>query len=97
MFEKLVLDWAKERGILEQSSAEKQLAKLNEEFVELALAIAKYDYAEIKDAIGDMQVVLAIIAHMKFTNLAECQITAWDSIKDRKGVMVDGIFVKENS
>ena len=49
----------------------------------------------IKDDIGDMVVVLTIIAKQSGTTLQECLAHAYNDIKDRKGRMVDGVFVKE--
>jgi hypothetical protein len=39
-------------------------------------------------------VVLTILAAQKGFNIEECIAHAWSQIKDRKGRMVDGIFVK---
>jgi NTP pyrophosphatase (non-canonical NTP hydrolase) len=65
-----------------------------EEAGELAAAIARQDEDEFQDAIGDMFVVLTILAAQKGFNIEECIAHAWSQIKDRKGRMVDGIFVK---
>ena len=42
-----------------------------------------------------MIVVLINIAERNKVTLEECLLKAWDDIKDRKGKMVDGIFIKE--
>ena len=42
-----------------------------------------------------MLVVLINIAERNGLTIEECLEKAWDDIKDRKGVMVDGVFVKE--
>ena len=42
-----------------------------------------------------MIVVLINIAERNDLSITECVRTAWDDIKDRKGKMVDGVFVKE--
>ena len=39
-------------------------------------------------------VMLNIISRNK-VSLEECLAKAWEDIKDRKGRMIDGIFVKE--
>jgi NTP pyrophosphatase (non-canonical NTP hydrolase) len=49
----------------------------------------------VADDIGDMVVVLLNIAERNNLSLEECLSRAWDDIKDRKGKMVDGIFIKE--
>lgn len=93
--EALVLDWAKARNILAQSSSKDQAVKLLEEYHELREAIATNDLEGIKDAIGDMMVVQTIIAKFNNLSLRECFNHAYQQIKDRKGKMVDGVFVKE--
>lgn len=90
-----VVGWAKDRNLIEGSSPARQLLKLMEEVGELASAIAKGDVAKTKDGIGDSAVVLAIIAAQIGSGLDECQELAWNEIKDRKGRMIEGVFVKE--
>jgi NTP pyrophosphatase (non-canonical NTP hydrolase) len=93
-FNDKVLHWAKERGIMDNSSAIVQFAKLISEVGELADNIAKG--RDIRDDIGDCMVVLAIIAGFNNTTLNECAGIAWNDIKDRKGYLnSDGIFIKE--
>ena len=87
--------WARDRNLIEGSNPTKQLEKLNEEVGELYDGIAKDCKAEIRDAIGDVCVVLAIIAAQSGLSFEDCLESAWDEIKDRRGKMVDGIFVKE--
>ena len=50
---------------------------------------------DIKDDIGDCLVILINIAARNKTNLQECLEVAYNDIKDRKGRMIDGIFVKD--
>ena len=47
------------------------------------------------DSIGDAFVVLTILAAQKNLEIEECIAHAWDAIKDRKGRMVDGVFIKD--
>jgi hypothetical protein len=49
----------------------------------------------MKDDIGDIMVVLINIMERNGYSMMDCLETAWIDIKDRKGKMVDGIFVKE--
>jgi NTP pyrophosphatase (non-canonical NTP hydrolase) len=88
--------WARDRNLIEGSTPAKQLMKLGEEVDELYLGVQNDCNAEIRDAIGDVCVVLAIIATQTGLSFEDCLESAWDEIKDRRGKMVDGIFVKES-
>ena len=50
---------------------------------------------KVTDDIGDIMVVATIIATQEELTVAECLECAYDDIKDRKGEMRSGIFVKE--
>jgi len=93
----LIRQWAQDRNLIAGSDLKSQFVKLIEEAGELANAIAKHDYAEFADAIGDMVVVLTIMAAQNGMQIEDCIDGAWQEIKDRKGKMVDGIFHKEAS
>ena len=58
----LIVEWAKQRNIHLPECAPKQRLKLIEECGELASAILKNDVEKQKDAIGDVFVVLVILA-----------------------------------
>ena len=96
-----IAKWAEDRNLIDGSTPRAQLGKLQEEVDELSEGIHEMEvetcvwYAAMQDAIGDCAVVLAIIAEQIGTTLTECQELAWQEIKDRKGKMVDGVFVKE--
>lgn len=90
-----VLDWADEKGILKNGTKLKQGLKTLSEVEELLTAIADSDAYEIKDAIGDIVVTLIIQADMNGLTLTECVESAYNVIKNRKGQMVNGTFVKE--
>ena len=51
---------------------------------------------DIRDDLGDMLVVMLNIMKRNNYSINECLQIAYDDIKDRKGKMVDGIFVKES-
>lgn len=90
----LVLAWAEEKGLLKQSNYEAQLEKLKEEFTELYTAPNKVG---VIDGIGDMMIVLTLMAYFQGTSLDICYRKAYWVIKDRKGKIVDGKFVKDDS
>ena len=87
--------WAHDRNLIKGSGVKSQFVKLMEESGELAQAIAKQKDDEFADALGDMFVVMTILADQKGLQIEECIAGAWNEIKDRKGRMVDGVFVKE--
>jgi NTP pyrophosphatase (non-canonical NTP hydrolase) len=65
-----------------------------EEGGELGRAILKNDNDEFIDAIGDMVVVLTNLAHLGGTTIEACIDSAYNEIKNRKGKMSNGTFVK---
>lgn len=93
--EDLVVSWAEDRGILDQGTIEGQLCKLQEEVNELKEAYDKDDRTEYADAIGDCAVVLVILAEMYGLDYRDCLSSAYSVIAQRKGRMIDGVFVKD--
>jgi len=91
--EKKVIKWAEERNLIKGSNPESQMMKLIEEVGELASDISKR--RDVKDSIGDSLVVLTLIARQFGTNLEDCYSLAYNEIKDRKGRMRGGVFIKE--
>lgn len=91
----LIEQWARDRNLIDGSTNQAQMVKLAEEVGELAGGIARQDRNIIRDSIGDVAVVLTIIAAQNDLTIQECVQAAYGEIKDRKGRMVDGVFVKE--
>jgi len=91
----LIRTWAKEKGIFDKGSVEKQFIKLVEEVGELAHSIDRANPVEFKDAIGDCVVVLTSLAHLGSVSIEECIQSAYDEIKNRKGKMLNGTFIKD--
>jgi NTP pyrophosphatase (non-canonical NTP hydrolase) len=90
-----VLEWAKERDLLHNDNHTKQFMKLVEEVGELSNAILKDDKAEQIDALGDIQVVLIILAEQLGFDLDTCLESAYNEIKNRKGKTINGSFIKD--
>lgn len=88
--------WAAARNLIEGSTTDKQFLKLAEEVGEIAHGLARNDQDEVKDGIGDVIVVLTILAAQRGLMVEDCIEAAWQEIKDRKGCMIDGVFVKES-
>lgn len=95
--QKLVLEWALDRGILQFGTLKGQGEKLVEEAHEtLELGILAENDDEITDGIGDTMVMCIIICAMKGIDPLDCLAWSWGVIKDRKGKMgEDGKFHKE--
>ncbi len=90
----LIRDWADERGLYDKGDTKTQFCKLMEEAGELGRAILKDNQVEFVDAIGDMVVVLTNLACLGGTSIETCIDSAYDEIKNRKGKMKNGTFVK---
>ena len=101
-----ITQWGKDRNIFEFSTPIKQLHKTQEELNETMQALvqfadAKTDKAkqdaleEVVDGIGDMGVTLLMLCHKMDVDFIECLASAYNVIKDRKGKMINGLFVKE--
>jgi NTP pyrophosphatase (non-canonical NTP hydrolase) len=91
----LIRYWANERGIYEKGNSHTQYVKLQEEAGELAKALLNKDRYEIKDAIGDIVVVLTNLAHLEKLNIEDCIDYAYSQIAHRTGKMINGTFVKD--
>lgn len=90
-----IRDWAEERGILNNGDPKTQFIKLQEEVGELAKSILKNDDDEFIDAIGDCVVVLTNLAVLKGQKIEDCINSSYKVIKNRKGKMSNGTFVKD--
>jgi hypothetical protein len=88
-----IAEWHYDRNLIEGSTDDRQYVKLKEEVDELFYSIALSE-SPIDD-IGDIIVVLVNIAERNKLSIQQCLEHAYNEIKDRKGKMVDGVFVKE--
>jgi NTP pyrophosphatase (non-canonical NTP hydrolase) len=89
-----IIEWAEARNLVEGSTPQAQMLKLTEEVGELAAAIARG--SDARDAIGDCFVVLTILAAQLESDIRFCAKLVYEEIKDRKGIMLDGVFVRES-
>jgi len=92
-YENLIGQWHKDRNLIDGSTDKDQYMKLIQEAGELSDSLCKGK--DISDDIGDMLVVLINIMVRNNLTINECLSVAYSDIKDRKGKMIDGIFVKE--
>ena len=88
-----VSQWHRDRNLIDGSDDKSQTLKLLQELGELSDSVRKEK--PILDDIGDMLVVMINLCERNNVTLEECLQVAYDDIKDRKGRMVDGVFVKE--
>lgn len=95
--------WGIDRNITEQGGAtvSKQVSKLTEELAECIEALGDKSSGaagadeDLKDAFGDMMVCIIQAARLAGFTTQECLQKAYDEIKNRKGTMVNGKFIKE--
>lgn len=90
----LIKKWAIDRNVV-SGDPKAQMVKLLEEAGELAEGINKNKQDLIIDSIGDVYVVLVILCMQLGLDINNCIKAAYEEIKDRKGKMVNGLFVKE--
>lgn len=106
-----VEQWAEDRNLIDGSTPEKQLEKAAGELVELTVAVTKDSMAamyglggqnsgalyagDVASELGDVTVVLIILAKQLGFEFEDCLSIAYDKIKDRRGEMRNGKFVKE--
>ena len=86
-------DWHEERNLIEGSTDKDQVLQLMQELGELSDSVCKGN--DIRDDLGDMMVVMINIMKRNNITMNDCLTVAYNDIKDRKGRMIDGIFVKE--
>ena len=91
----LIREWADERGLYENGDTKTQALKLVEEVGETCRAILKEDFDEVVDGIGDCVVVLTNLAELQGVSIEACIDAAYDEIKNRKGKMANGTYVKQ--
>ncbi len=92
-YEKLISQWHRDRNLIDGSTDKDQFMKLVQEVGELSDSLCKSK--DFRDDVGDIMVVLINILVRNNITLEECLKVAYEDIKDRKGKMIDGIFVKE--
>jgi NTP pyrophosphatase (non-canonical NTP hydrolase) len=106
-----VLEWAKDKGILDKATPVAQADKTLEEVNELIEAIFWQSKdcqtyknnkgttcntkEEIQDAFGDILVTIIIGAKLQGLNLIECLESAYNVILKRNGKMINGKFEKD--
>lgn len=87
--------WASDRGIDKPENATKQVMKAMEELGELSAGVNKLDREKQIDSLGDLQVVLIILAKQLGIDYVGALESAYEVIKNRTGKTVNGVFIKD--
>jgi len=90
--------WGEEKGIIGKdgkATPMTQFDKLMEEVLEINDGLETEDQHAVVDGIGDCTVVLILLAELIGVSFENCLQAAYDEIKGRTGIMVDGKFVKD--
>ena len=93
-----IRQWGKDKGLTGKNgkaTADGQVSKLQEEFDELKDAIEAGSKPFVIDAIGDMAVVLTLLADLEGLRIEDCIDSAYKEIATRTGRIVNGVFVKD--
>lgn len=90
-----VARWGRSQGIGYGSDVSGILAEVDAVSHGLVAAVALFDDVPAREMLGKLATLIAILALQLDTDLGACMDAAWEEIKDRKGRMVDGVFVKE--
>jgi NTP pyrophosphatase (non-canonical NTP hydrolase) len=93
-----IQQWHQDRNLIAGSTDKDQVLKLLQELGELSDHVCKDSHSMlIADDLGDMMVVMINIMTRNNLTMQDCLEKAYEDIKNRKGKMIDGIFVKEES
>lgn len=108
---KLTIEWARDKGILDKATPLTQWSKTEEEVAETKEAlfalqnnllqyinskgVVKNTREEVKDGLGDTLVTVLIECALLNLNPLDCLESAYDVISKRTGRMKDGVFVKD--
>ena len=87
--------WGEDKGILPNPDSYAQYAKTREECDELYWGVIRKDADEVRDAVGDVVVTLIMQCGAWDFTFQEAVESAYNVIKQRKGRMVNGQFIKE--
>ena len=91
--EQKIIQWHYDRNLIDGATDKDQVLKLIQEVGELSDNVCKG--SDIRDDCGDIMVVLINIMERNNVSMEECLEVAYNDIRNRKGRMVDGIFIKD--
>ena len=93
-YQLMIEEWSKDRE-LDRADPMVQMVKLIEEVGELASGLNKNNGPLIIDSVGDIFVVLTIMCQQLNISLPYCVESAYKQIRNRKGKLIKGVFVKD--
>lgn len=91
----LIKQWFLDRGLINEENLTIQTLKLFEEAGELAGSVVRQNTGRMRDAMGDILVVLIGLAEIRGWKLEDILEEVYEIISKRKGLTVDGIFIKK--
>jgi NTP pyrophosphatase (non-canonical NTP hydrolase) len=95
-YAKNIRQWAKDRKIIPNSNLEAQNTKLAEEFGELALAIRKDDKNLTIDSIGDIFVVVTIMAGLENVNIEDLGLLQNEYYKNKNNLRYSFMWLQSD-
>lgn len=87
-------NWDREKIFKTKKSIYREVQE--QDLITIIDATAIYNSYPYKFAVQDVIACLGVISAKYGTTLEECLAAAYDEIKDRRGRMVNGVFVKES-
>lgn len=87
--------WADERMLLNPEFADRQVMKMVTEVGEFVDEVVKGNKGNQRMELGDVMVTLVLTAKLLGLDLEDSLQAAYDKISQRKGRLVNGVFVKE--
>mgnify|MGYP000377033698 CR=1 FL=1 len=97
-----VIEWGRNKGILDKSTPLDQSGKFFEEALELIDEVKLLHCEPLPESteaarmeFGDVLVTLILLSKLSGWDMSECLTMAYEKINKRKGKMVNGVFVKE--
>ena len=88
-----VIKWGHDRNLIDGGCPKAQMLKCVSEVGELADNVNKQK--DIRDDVGDVLVTLILLTAQHDLTLDQCLETAYNDIRERKGIMLDGVFIKD--
>ncbi len=89
-----IQDWSVSNGI-DQIDPKAQVCKITEELGELARGVNRKDFKLTQDSVGDITIALISLCEQVGLDYMTSVDIAFKEVKDRKGEIVNGQFIKE--